>query len=49
MNNDEANKMSEKDKQITEMSKEEAFQYRLEMAKRIMEEHKSLFERLSKL
>ena len=32
-----------------EMSEEEAMQKRREMAKRIYEEHKSLFERLSKL
>lgn len=32
-----------------EMSEEEAFQRRLEIALRIMEENKSLFERLSKL
>ena len=32
-----------------EMSEEEAMQRRIEMALRIMEENKSLFERLSKL
>ena len=48
MNNEEANEMSEKDND-EEMSEEEAFQRRLEMALRIMEENKSLFERLSKL
>ena len=45
MNNEES---IEKDND-EEMSEEEAFQRRLEMALRIMEENKSLFERLSKL
>lgn len=48
MNNEEANEMSEKDND-EEMSEEEAFQRRLEIALRIMEKNKSLFERLSKL
>lgn len=44
MNNEES---IERDDE--EMSEEEAFQRRLEIALRIMEENKSLFERLSKL
>ena len=45
MNNEES---IEKDNN-EEMSEEEAMQRRIEMALRIMEENKSLFERLSKL
>lgn len=45
MNNEES---IEKDND-EEMSEEEAMQKRLEIALRIMEENKSLFERLSKL
>ena len=44
MNNEESI-----EKEANEMSEEEAFQRRLEIALRIMEENKSLFERLSKL
>ena len=44
MNNEESIERNDE-----EMSEEEAFQRRLEIALRIMEEHKSLFERLSKL
>lgn len=44
MNNEESIERNDE-----EMSEEEAFQRRLEMALRIMEENKSLFERLSKL
>lgn len=44
MNNEES---IERDDE--EMTEEEAFQRRLEIALRIMEENKSLFERLSKL
>ena len=43
MNNEESI-----EKEANEMSEEEVFQRRLEMAKRIYEENKSLFERLSK-
>ena len=44
MNNEESIERDDK-----EMSEEEAMQRRIEIARRIMEEHKSLFERLSKL
>ena len=43
------NKTSEESIEHEEMSEEEAMQKRLEIALRIMEENKSLFERLSKL
>ena len=42
------NKTSEESIEHEEMTEEEAMQKRIEMAKRIMEEHKSLFERLSR-
>ena len=45
MNNEESIKKDNDE----EMSEEEAFQRRLEIALRIYEENKSLFERLSKL
>ena len=44
MNNEESIERDDK-----EMSEEEAMQRRIEIALRIMEENKSLFERLSKL
>ena len=43
------NKTSEESIEHEEMTEEEAMQKRIEMALRIMEENKSLFERLSKL
>ena len=43
------NKTSEESIEKEEMTEEEALQKRREMALRIMEENKSLFERLSKL
>ena len=42
------NKTSEESIEHEEMTEEEAFQRRIEIALRIMEEHKSLFERLSR-
>ena len=45
MNNEESIKKDNDE----EMSEEEAMQRRIEIALRIMEENKSLFERLSKL
>ena len=44
MNNEESIERNDE-----EMSEEEAMQRRIEIALRIMEENKSLFERLSKL